>query len=1059
QLVAQVQKAAKTVTSGSYDSATRQAVASWQAAHHLSATGQAVTRTMSAMGITRAIQCDGPPAGTPLPVASNAAAIQWDLAGLGYLGWTGISGVTDPRSARALEGFQANQCLPVTGQASAGTLQALGRLVAQVQRAAKARASGSYNPVTRQAVASWQGARHLGASGQAGRSTMSAMGIARTSRCASRPPSAAFPRTVVGTAIASVAESQVHNATRNRAIPGSRCNFYASQLGLTGPGGTCVGGWPGRQAGAAFAIWVWRRAGRSVGGLTPAAASFYSYGRANGTWNTGNPMVGDVAVIGLTGDHARARQAGVVTATSPGTFTMVSGGAGTSGKALVTQTLSDSAASGFIDPLTAALPANAQTAFDYFVHQGLSKVQSAGIIGNLMQESSVDPTTYQLNGGPGRGIAQWGAGGRWDTYSNDNVVWYAGQHGQSEWSLSLQLDFTWYELQTYNNYGLGSLRAASDITAAVDAFQNYFEACGTCDTSNRISFADQALADYGSSAGVGATIAAIAAKNLNKVGGCATNSAGGVGYYTSCTGNGGLPEYWCSDFAKWVWAQAGVDVSGITPSAATFAHDGLQSTPQVGDAVLFGLNSSHSYATHVAIVVQVNSNGTIVTIGGDENGPNNTPESYYSSHSKVAEDGPYLSAIGDKGLNGPISGYVSPPTGSAPPPGTGGSKPANSVWVTTFASAGGYASTNESTRVGTLYGGTNYVYCKKWGAMVGNSTSYNHYWLWTDLDTGGQGWVSAYYLSNWGNDQAKDNSGNVIPTCSSSTGGATSGEYQKWWITTDSAANGYASTNENTKVGALQQGINYVFCKKWGAMVGNSTSYNHYWLWTDLDTGGQGWVSAYYLSLWGNDQAKDNSGNVIPTCGSGTTKYYVDTYASAGGYAQPNENTRVGTLNGGTNYVFCKAWGAMVGNSTSYNHWWLWTDLDTGGQGWVSAYYLSLWGNDQAKDNNGNVIPTCAGSSGNHSSGSNKYWVTTFASASGYAAPNENTQVGTLNAGVNYVYCKKWGALVQNGQEYNHWWLYTDLDTGGQGWVSAYYLSNWGNDQARDNSGNIIPTC
>jgi len=46
----------------------------------------------------------------------------------------------------------------------------------------------------------------------------------------------------------------------------------------------------------------------------------------------------------------------------------------------------------------------------------------------------------------------------------------------------------------------------------------------------------------------------------------------------------------------------------------------------------------------------------------------------------------------------------------------------------------------------------------------------------------------------------------------------------------------------------------------------SSGNYNHYWLWTDLDTGGQGWVSAYYLSLWGNDQAKDNSGNVIPDC-------------------------------------------------------------------------------------------------------------------------------------------------------------------------------------------------
>ncbi|MEO7020751.1 MAG: M23 family peptidase, partial [Ktedonobacteraceae bacterium] len=70
------------------------------------------------------------------------------------------------------------------------------------------------------------------------------------------------------------------------------------------------------------------------------------------------------------------------------------------------------------------------------------------------------------------------------------------------------------------------------------------------------------------------------------------------------------------------------------------------------------------------------------------------------------------------------------------------------------------------------------------------------------------------------------------------------------------------------------------------------------------------------------------------------------------------------------------------------------------------------------------------------------------------------TQVGTLNAGTNYVYCKEWGANTSdNNGNFNHYWLWTDLDTGGKGWVSAYYLSRWGNDQAMDNSGNVIPDC
>ncbi|MEH6418352.1 N-acetylmuramoyl-L-alanine amidase [Pseudomonas sp. CGJS7] len=89
-------------------------------------------------------------------------------------------------------------------------------------------------------------------------------------------------------------------------------------------------------------------------------------------------------------------------------------------------------------------------------------------------------------------------------------------------------------------------------------------------------------------------------------------------------------------------------------------------------------------------------------------------------------------------------------------------------------------------------------------------------------------------------------------------------------------------------------------------------------------------------------------------------KYWVDTFANATGYKWPSTLTPVGTLNQGTNYVYCKAWGEEVRSGSSYNHYWLKTDLDVGPAGaWVSAYYLSRWGNDEARDNNGAVIPDC----------------------------------------------------------------------------------------------------
>ncbi|HUN32825.1 MAG TPA: CHAP domain-containing protein [Trebonia sp.] len=83
-------------------------------------------------------------------------------------------------------------------------------------------------------------------------------------------------------------------------------------------------------------------------------------------------------------------------------------------------------------------------------------------------------------------------------------------------------------------------------------------------------------------------------------------------------GNGNYAEEWCADFAAWVWQQAGVDFTygggagDINGAAASFYQWGIANgtwhpagsgyTPQPGDAVIYGLNSSGSYADHVAIV-------------------------------------------------------------------------------------------------------------------------------------------------------------------------------------------------------------------------------------------------------------------------------------------------------------------------------------------------------------------------------------------------------------------------------------------------------------------------
>ncbi|GAA3022178.1 hypothetical protein GCM10020229_67200 [Kitasatospora albolonga] len=166
------------------------------------------------------------------------------------------------------------------------------------------------------------------------------------------------------------------------------------------------------------------------------------------------------------------------------------------------------------------------------------------------------------------------------------------------------------------------------------------------------------------SASVGSSIVDTARANLGK-GACSTNSANGTGYYSSCNGNNGSPEAWCADFAKWVWARNGVNVDGLTPGAISFADygAGLQSTPHVGDAVLFNAGGTTA-DDHVAIVVSV-GNGTITTIGGNEGSGGKGP-----SYSSVRESAPYTSTVGGYRGSQRISGFVSPIGGNDSTPTT-----------------------------------------------------------------------------------------------------------------------------------------------------------------------------------------------------------------------------------------------------------------------------------------------------------------------------------------------------------------------------------------------------
>ncbi|MGY1459230.1 N-acetylmuramoyl-L-alanine amidase [Luteimonas sp. A534] len=108
---------------------------------------------------------------------------------------------------------------------------------------------------------------------------------------------------------------------------------------------------------------------------------------------------------------------------------------------------------------------------------------------------------------------------------------------------------------------------------------------------------------------------------------------------------------------------------------------------------------------------------------------------------------------------------------------------------------------------------------------------------------------------------------------------------------------------------------------------------------------------------WAHFHGLINNGAPPPVA---TPTYLVDTFASAPGYSSPTGGSQTGTLHAGTHYVYCKTWGREIRNGSSFNRWWMKTDLDVGPAGqWVSAYYLGRWGNDEARDNDGYDLPRC----------------------------------------------------------------------------------------------------
>jgi len=121
---------------------------------------------------------------------------------------------------------------------------------------------------------------------------------------------------------------------------------------------------------------------------------------------------------------------------------------------------------------------------------GLTPTAAVGIVANLKAESNLDPSIKQYGGGPGRGLAQWEKGGRYDT-DPINLVKFANRRGTDWNDLDTQIDFILYELDRHPEYKKvkDMLNSTDNVEDATMIFLKKYEKAGTPHAPKRVQYA------------------------------------------------------------------------------------------------------------------------------------------------------------------------------------------------------------------------------------------------------------------------------------------------------------------------------------------------------------------------------------------------------------------------------------------------------------------------------------------------------------------------------------------------------------------------------------------
>ena len=110
------------------------------------------------------------------------------------------------------------------------------------------------------------------------------------------------------------------------------------------------------------------------------------------------------------------------------------------------------------------LKGNKKKAMEFFQSKGLSPYQAAGIVGNFIGESNLDPNAVNPSSGA-FGLAQW-LGSR-----KKKLI---SKYGKNP-TFDQQLEFAWEELNGDEKFALNKLLQTQSVDEAVNSFMQHFE--------------------------------------------------------------------------------------------------------------------------------------------------------------------------------------------------------------------------------------------------------------------------------------------------------------------------------------------------------------------------------------------------------------------------------------------------------------------------------------------------------------------------------------------------------------------------------------------------------